>query len=420
MKHISYGKIVIHRLHLLILTILFFITEFCVAQATFEQGYIVDTSGRRIDCRIQIPKWNGTPVEFFYKTDDSAGIRHVTPEGVKEFGLNGSSRYISAAVNIDISSDNEDNPSDMKDPDWSGQSIFLLILVEGDASLYYYDQPSIRRFFYSVSGSPLRQLVYKKYRTSAEHPDEVETNALFRQQLWSDMRNELYALQKVENLEYTKRDLTGYVIDYNKVKGNDYYVNSKKKEYPVFNMKFTPGVNYSKVHVKNTYYEGQNFDYDGKFGFRCGLESELIFPYTYQKVSLVLEPSYQYFSGSETSFDQEFSVRLHFIEFPIGVRYYIHFNKNLKGFLNVFYVPGICVSLNSNFVFDGVEYPVNLGHNIAAGAGISWKQWGLEFRWYSNKNIIGGSDYLVSKYSRISVIASYRLFKTRQYPDLKR
>jgi len=407
------------RNHILLVpvTLLFcFINGLCRAQATFENGYVTDTTGRRIECLVQIPKWNGTPVEFYYKIYDSSEIHHGIPGNVREFGLAGSNRFLSVKVNIDISSEDESNPSDMKEPDWSEQSLFLLILVEGDASLYYYDQPSIRRFFYRVNETKVKQLVFKKYKLSGNHPDEIQTNAIFRQQLWSELKNENYSQKEVENLGYTKKELTEYFTGYNKIKGNPYYVNRKRKEYPVFNMKITPGLNFSKFRVSNTYNTGQDFLFDGQFGFRCGLESELIFPYTYQKVSLLFEPSYQYFTGSETSNDQEFFVRMHFIEFPVGVRYYVHFNKSLKGFINALYVPAVCVNLNSEFMFDGTEYPLSFKHNMAAGIGISWKQLGLEFRWYSGKNVLGGSDYLVSKYSRISFIASYRLFKTRQYP----
>ena len=397
-------------------TILFlFLFNYCFSfsQASFEKGYFIDRDGHRIECSIKVPEWNRTPAEFFYRLSDSSEIQHATPPQVKEFGIGKEFRLISTLVNVDISGDDEKNPSEMKEPDWLEQQLFLMVLVDGEASLYQYDQPTIKRYFYKVKEQQIRQLVNKIYRLKGDDTDLIRTNAHFRQQLWTDVKLADSEIKSVEKLDYRKGDLVKYFTDYDKQTGTPYTVQTRKKEHPVFNLKITPGFNYSMFEVKNYYYQDQVYDFKGQAGFRLGIESELIFPYTHKTVSLILEPTYQYFNATEKSLGQKMSVHLNTIEFPVGVRYYVYFNKNLKGFINGFFIPGFGIKISSDITIDGEEFGVALKRNIAAGLGISWKRLGIEFRWYSNKDIISGSQYLISKYSRVSCIVGYQLFRTK-------
>jgi hypothetical protein len=126
-----------------------------------------------------------------------------------------------------------------------------------------------------------------------------------------------------------------------------------------------------------------------------------------------MEPTYQYYHTSGKSMGQEMSVQMNTIEFPVGVRDALYFSKSVKGFMNGFFIPGACVGFNSNIKIDGYEYPVTSRRNFAFGAGVAWKKLGMEFRWYSKKDLTGGHHSLFSKYSRFAIILDYRLFETR-------
>jgi hypothetical protein len=388
-------------------------TCFCFSQATFEKGYFIDRDDHRIECSIKVPEWNRTPTEFFYRLTDSSEIINAVPASVKEFGIGKEFRAISVLVNVDISSDDENNPSEMREPDWIEQQLFLMVLVDGEASLYQYDQPTIKRYFYKAGSIPVRQLVNKIYRLKEDNFDQIRTNAHFRQQLWTDVKVAGAEVKTVEKLEYQKGDLVKYFTDYDKQAGTPYTVQTRKKERAVFNLKITPGLNYSMFRINNYYYLDQVHNFQGQAGFRLGVESELIFPYTNKTVSLVLEPTYQYFNATEQFPGQEISVHINTIEFPVGVRYYVYFNKNLKGFINGFFIPGFGVKFNSDIKINDVSYGVASRRNFAAGIGISWKRLGLEFRWYSNKNVQYGSWYLITGYSRVACIVGYQLFRTK-------
>ncbi len=385
------------------------------AQAAFEKGYFIGLDDKRVDCKIMIPEWNRTPTEFLYKLNDSAEVRNAGPSSVKEFGVGEGSKLISAMVDLDISSDDEANPSEIQEPDWYKQRIFLLVLVDGEASLYEYNQTTIKRYFYKGKKQPLGQLINKIFRFKDDNPDMIRTNASFRQQLWQNVRIEGEGMETIEKLEYDKSDLVRYFTEYDQKSGVPYTVKKRKKESPGFSLRITPGGSYSLFKVVNYYYQEQVFDFPGQLGFRLGMEAELIIPYTNRTVGLVLEPTYQYFNVSAMSMGQEMSVKLSFIEFPVGARYYLFFTKDLRGFADIYYIPGFAVNFNSEVTLDGSPTDVSFKRSIAAGTGIAWKRFGAEFRWYSNKNILNGM-YLASKYSRFCFILSYQLFRTKPNP----
>lgn len=384
------------------------------SQATFEQGYFIDNDDLRVDCKIMVPQWNRTPTEFFYKITDSAETKMAIPASVKEFGIGTTYKLISARVKIDISSDDENNPSEMKAPDWYEQTVFLMVLVEGKASLYEYDQTTIKRYFYKTKEQPINQLIYKIYRLKDDNLEVIRTDATFRQQLWTHMNIRGSDVKSLENVDYTKSDLVRYFTEYDQKSGLPYFIQTRKKESPGFNLKITPGFNYTLFMVKNLYFTQQNFDFPAQSGFRVGIEAELVIPYTHRTVSLLLEPTYHYYNASQMSMGQEMAIRLQAIEFPIGVRYYLYFTRELRGFVNIFYIPGYMVNFNSTITLGEYSSGMSFRKCIAAGAGLAWKRLGLEFRWYTNKKILTDFQYLESKYARFSIILGYQLFRTKQ------
>lgn len=380
------------------------------SQATFQKGYFIGNDDQRVECFIKVSEWNRTPTEFLYKLTDSSEIVHAVPATVKEFGVGSEYRLISALVNVDISSDDENNPSEMMEPDWFGQRVFLLTLVDGEASLYEYDQTTIHRFFYSCREQHLQQLIHKLYRLKDDNAEVVRTNETFRQQLWTNVKIDGGDIKRLETLNYTKSDLVKYFIDYNSRSGKTFTVQTRKKEAPGFNLRITPGLNYSLLRIVNSYWDKQVFTFPGQVGFRIGLEAELVIPYTHRTVSLLLEPTYQYFSGSSSSMGQELVVNFNTIEFPIGARYNLYLSKNTRLFFNLLYISKYGINFNSGTTLDdGAKKSPDFKQSIAAGVGLGWKWLSAEFRGYTNKIVKVQSNY----YYRFDLVIGIRIFGTK-------
>ncbi|MDO9257289.1 MAG: hypothetical protein Q7U54_17350, partial [Bacteroidales bacterium] len=216
------------------------------AQIKFENGYIINNENQRIECLIKNMDWKFNPVHLEYKKTANGIAEKGTLSSIKEFGITGFSRYVRADVKIDISPADLINLSHERDPVWSQERMFLKVLVEGKAKLYYYEKEKLIRFFYSVSDTSINQLIYKQYYVGN---DQIAENFKFREQLWNNVRCSNAGLNSVENLRYTRSELERYVKKYNEGSESRPIVNSDKKKREYFHIRLTPGLNYSGVEV---------------------------------------------------------------------------------------------------------------------------------------------------------------------------
>jgi hypothetical protein len=335
-----------------------------------------------------------------------------TPAMVREFAVTGGLKYIGREVQMDQAGTDETNPASSLEPDFTRQTLFLEVLIEGRASLFVYDQPHNTRYFYSTDTVPLNQLIFRYYRLPSDELIIIRTNTLFRQQLWKNIPRKEEDITFYEKIEYEKNDLKKYVIGYNAGNGYPFVVYARKKESPEFSLRVTPGLSIGTVKVKDENKESL-FTIPARYSFRAGLETELMFPYTNRKVALVLEPTYYSFVGSEYYWGRYYDVTLHTIEFPIGVRYYMYLTHDIRIFLNALYVPSLSAEIHSEINWGEAVYTVQTRLCMAAGAGVGWKRFGLEFRMYTPHDLCYGSNFFYEKFSRMEVVAGFRLFSIK-------
>ncbi|RZJ48536.1 MAG: tRNA modification GTPase, partial [Flavobacterium sp.] len=144
----------------LLFALLFYYT-FTNAQISFEKGYFISNNGKRTECYIRNLDWKGNPKEFKYKlqlNDPEVKIENIAT--TEEFGIDTENKYKRFKIKIDRSDDDIKKITTNRDPDWREETIFLKILVEGDATLYSYSENNTNRFFYSTKTIPTEQLIY--------------------------------------------------------------------------------------------------------------------------------------------------------------------------------------------------------------------------------------------------------------------
>ena len=152
-------------------------------QIEFEKGHFIDLNNQRIDCLIKNHEWKNNPKEFSYKLPGSDVSKEMQVTDVKEFEIEGYAKYVSVDVKIDRSTDDLSRLYYNRNPEWSNERLFLKVLINGKASLYFYGEENLKRFFYRVTDS-ISQLVYKKFLAENK---ESKTNNTFLQQLWMDV-----------------------------------------------------------------------------------------------------------------------------------------------------------------------------------------------------------------------------------------
>jgi len=382
------------------------------AQISFEKGYLIDRDDQRIECFIKNVDWRNNPGKISYRVSESDSVFTATVGLVREFQVYGSYKYISAKVKIDRSPVRLADLTSERNPLWSDDYLFLRVLVEGKATLFEYSEGSLSRYFYRVGDGPINQLVYKEYLRNNR---TVATNATFKQQLLNEVNCGVKETD-LDNLKYENSPLSRYFLKYNVCMGGEEAVKTEKKK-SLFNLKLTPGVNFSSLTFinKRPGFVGAittESKLDNTVSARFGAEAEVVFPFNKNKFSFLVEPSYQYLKATGTirdAYEHEISVDYNFIDVPLGIRYYMFLNENTKIFVDGFYV--VAINLNSTITYPGME--INSSPCVALGTGLEINRMSAEIRYYSNRNILDEYSTLwETDFNRLSLLVGYKIIRS--------
>lgn len=392
------------------------------AQINFEKGYYINNAGEKTDCLIKNLDWKNNPTSFEYKTAEGSEIKTATINTIQEFAVTGVIRYKKVTVNIDKSTEQISRLGINKEPEFEEETLFLKVLVDGKASLYYYENGNLRRFFYQVDESKIEQLIYKKYKT---YRNDVATNLYFRQQLWANLQCKDLKMKEAVNTSYRKRELIKYFIKYNNCAGGDFitYKNENKKD--AFNLSIRPGVNFSSLKTDNSQNDLRDTDFDTKASLRLGVELEYVLPFNNNKWAIILEPTYQsykaekfitYFRSTLLTIETNVEADYKSIEIPLGVRHYFFLNKNSKLFADAGLVV-LDIAMNSKIDFEderGMDLEIDsgeTGNNFFLGFGYKYKdRYGIEARYNFNRELLGPFGSWTSEYGGFSILLGYTIF----------
>ncbi len=359
---------------------------------------------------IKDSDWRNNPLKFKYKLGEADEVKEGDISSVTEFAIYERVKYVRANVKIDRSGEELSNLSNSRNPEFSEEQLFLKVVEEGSAALYYYRDPKISRLFYKVNDSPIEQLVHKEYYTA---DGLVATNTMFRQQLFTHVNcKKSVSVASIENIRYTEKDLAKYFQKYNECIGYSIPKQSKEKR-DLFNLRITPGFSYSTFNLKDNFYK---IDFDKKLTFRVGLQTEFVLPFYRNKWSVIFEPTYQYFNseGNNSSYDLG-KIKYSFIEFPVGIRHYFFLNENLKLFVNGLFITNMTLKFNSSLVTGNVPMGYYSIKNLDAkdsfglGAGIENKRISAEIRYCPLRSLTNSKTYTTS-FSRLSLLIGFKVF----------
>ncbi len=396
---------------LILLTILSF-TGY--AQIKFESGYFIDNTGAKTLCLIKNKGWKDNPNQIEYKLADTTKILIGTIRNIQEFGVD-NLKYIKATVDIDRSSQDLNQLSENKNPQFNEEELFLKLLIDGEAKLYMYEEGNLKRYFYNITNADIKQLVYKIYKVSTT---KIDKNNHYRQQLWTNLSCESISENNVKKTSYNKSSLTKYFIKYNSCKDPNYENSQQREKRDLFNLSIKPGVNFSSVSIPSDFlgYDNTN-DFGGKSNFRLGVEVEFVLPFNKNKWSVFVEPTFQNYQSDiqltpksivqNPNPDPELaSINYKSIELPIGLRYFMFISDTSKLFVNAAFV--------TDFAFDSDLYlertnqaeELKPGTNVIGGLGFKYNdKYSIEGRLASGREISNAFEY-----TSFSLIFGYTLF----------
>lgn len=311
---------------------------------------------------------------------------------------------------IDRSSDHAERLSSNRNPEFTQETLFLRVLVEGKGTLYQYENGNLLRFFYGRDEDPVQQLVLKHYLATSS---KAARNEAYKQQLWNELKCEGITSRDAENTKYTRTDLTKFFIRYNTCNGSVVVKVEKQEKRDLFNFTIRPGVSYNALMIKNNNQSSLNIDFPGTLGPRIGAEMEIILPSNKSTWSVMLEPIYQSYTAEQTvpaSFaSPASSARVDYksIEAAIGIRHYFFLKNSSKVFANAGFTFDF--PINSTIVFSNfTDLEITTGVGLNLGVGYNMGKYVVELRAGLGRGLLGTYPQYESRYNQLALILGYQ------------
>lgn len=370
------------------------------AQIRFERAYFINNEGQKTECWIKNSDWHDNPNSFVYRLSEEGSNVVASRENIQEFGIYNFSKYIRAKVDIDRSS------GDMSKMDYFGNSVFhqeelfLKVLLEGEATLYQYTDGDLNLFFFQTSTQGIRQLVYKKYIVDQ---NTIASNVEFRTQLGEQLKCAPERPGDKDLVNYYKSELLKYFSAYHQCKNLPFTNYDAKVKRDLFNLRVTSGLSFS------------DFIFAGVDGFaqkatpRLGLDLEFVLPFNKSKWAFWMEPNLQSFFATESIRNDLTSINYRALELPVGLRHYFYLSEDLRFSLSMAYAFELGFNSAMNRI-DGQKYDLNGGNVFAGGAGMVYKKFSMELRWYDKKDLLRNYPFLESKLSKVSLVLGWKLW----------
>jgi hypothetical protein len=380
----------------------------CISQITFQPGYFIE-NGIKTECLIKNMAWKNNPVSISYKINESEDAKTKTIKEISEFMVDNNYIYKKFTVNIDRSTSATEFLLTDRAPQWSQETLLLKVLVDGEPSLFKYEENNLIRYFYSFNDTSTEQLVYKKFMRQ----NEIVENNMFRQQLYNLMKDQGYTPEKIEKTYYVENDLVKVFSEYNNTKIGKAVNLSEKRNKGYFNTRITPGITFTSFNIKN---ESLNVDVDfsNKTSFRIGFEFEYVMSFNKNKWSFFLDPYYHTYTDEATGNEAVAEIDFKYIAVPIGIRHYMYLNQNSKIFIDAAYVAMLSLGdSNINYynynIYNAHKIGINGPMGIAAGAGYGYKRVSAEIRYFHTKGVLNAGLWK-SDYTSFALILGYKLF----------
>lgn len=402
------------------------------AQISFEKGYFINNSGNKIECLIRNEDWKNNPEKFEYKLTTDGEVFSQTLYNTKEFSIDNGSKYIKTEVPINRSSDKTSELDSYREVEYMNETLFLKVLVDGTANLYYYEDGNLRRFFFNKNGSEIKQLEYKKYLSPYEGYREgikqsgqnIRENNGFRQQLFNNLDCEALNESRIKKIPYKMDFLKRFFNDYNKCVNPNYVaVNVNTAKFSV-NTKLRVGIGSTSYKIESNDFSFRTTDFGSNTGFRGGLEIEAILPFYNKKWAFVVEPTYQKFKKT-VSWEERYNyntlvnnyskeIDYSSIETPLGIRYFLFFNEKSKMFLSSAVILDFTFNSEVIYMSNRTTYDdIGFNSGFAFGVGYDFNNMvNFELKYFSSREILSNSAEIGSnsKYGGFSIMLGYKIF----------
>ena len=335
------------------------------AQVVFREGYVVNNEGKRIDCLIKDEGWLFNPDKVQYRLSADSPVMTGSVANLSEFEVSGQ-KYIRAEADIDRSSDNLDNLSTDRMPEFEKRTVFLKELHSGDVSLYEYNKE--RPLYFYNMGNGIVPLVFKQYMDL--EAAKVRTNAAYKEQIKQFPGAANMSASKLATIKYSADDLLKLFED------------AKPREKRKVEMAVFAGGGVAAFYYQAKYYT--DIIYKNNPCVYAGFEAEYFFPFAAKRLSAAFQPSLQYLQmkGEYEKYNATpgyNEVRLLNLSVPVAIRYNLYLNGSSRLFANA--VVGLDMPLYYQYDLFNKEYKPSGALRSAFGLGYRYRHLRAELRY---------------------------------------
>ncbi len=380
------------------------------SQLNYVRGYIIYNDGTRDSCLLLNSGIENKGEDYVFKLLENDDPQVMDVGKIKEFGVEGTIKFISEFIAVDVSNNQIKVIGDTLDhANIEYGNAFLLQLIDSkEASLYYFYYKGKEYFFYSVDDSGIHLLVYKKYFVNVA--TRIVTDILIDDRYKEQLATYLPCSVNTKLLSYSRKSLIKYFEIYIKEKGGYASVTGVSTKAKL-NFKIAGTLNQSSFYIKDGDMLG--YDFGKKNTFSYGAELEFLLPFNRNAFGFFTELNYlKYFSTySDNTPNSETVITYSFIEFPIGIVYNFNFSEKLKFFFKGAFVANLILDESSvSFYRPSNSYDVHSSGYVFIGGGISYSVFSAEARIYSRRDITQDLYLRGSVYEQFSIRIAYRIF----------
>lgn len=328
-------------------------------QITYEKGYFVDLRGNKTECFILNKGWMNNPEFINYKISQDGQVLKISTNDLDLLHLSDIT-FERHLVDYDTSSNTISELSSKRSFDYIEKSLFLKLLVDGKAKLYYYKKKNIadKFFYFSPTENKVRPLSYKRYLTS---DNSISTNEQYKQTLFNLLQSEKLKKSAFTNLSYSQNSLVRIFQKYN-YDGGGLGLNKRDNNKSKIRYKVNGGVSISLISVAFPSND-ESVDFEKAPNLTIDFEVENILKFGKNKWSLFGGVGYEKF----TFRDEQSDFWLSILKGTFGARHYIFLNDKSKLFLNV--KANAITPLDYTFEPDPVFDIFSLDWNYTLGVG---------------------------------------------------
>jgi len=392
---------------------LLFLMQICsFAQIGYERGYLIKNNGDTVNCLVKNKDWRYNPKKISYKVSETSETLVADINDIKEFGVLGISQYHKFIVNIDGSSQNINDLSYQREPEFSLDTLFLKLLVSGKAQLYKYEDGGGIKLFLKTDAGSIQQLIFKEYRAEGS---AIEQNNTFREQLATLLENKDIILASLGNLKYRESEIAKLILAYNGsqegYERKNFIAGVPRK---LFAFTVKGGLNMANLMIQSDRPDYPKIDFGNKIGLRIGVETEFAFSFNKNKWAIFLDPNFQYYKAERNDIAfvgyKANSADYKSIELPVGLRYYLFLNNKSKFFIDG--AVNVDFGIGSNKIKVGpAELDSKSIVGFSFGVGYNYnKRCSIEMRYRPLRNVLIDYAYWQADYKVLSAILGFRIF----------